>query len=82
MIRLTLDATDPRAPLVRVEGTLDGPGAAALRQLLADVRPEALDLAGVGGIDEHGRSVLVAARAQGVRLVAASLFIRTLLEEA
>ncbi|MBX7079492.1 MAG: hypothetical protein K1X88_09925 [Nannocystaceae bacterium] len=82
MIRLTLDTADPRAPVVRVEGTLDAPGAAALRQLLADARPAAVDLAGVGSIDEHGRAALVAARGEGVALLAPSLFIRTLLEEA
>ncbi len=68
--------------LIRVEGALDGEGAAALRRECRSAgTPVRLDLSGLKSADPDGIEALRALAAQGAELTGASPFILRLLEE-
>ena len=68
--------------LIRVEGALDGEGAAALRRECRSAgTPVRLDLSGLKSADPDGIEALRALAAEGAKLTGASPYILRLLEE-
>ncbi len=68
--------------VIRIEGALDGEGAAALRRECRSAgTPARLDLSGLRSADRDGIEVLRALAAEGAELTGASPYILRLLEE-
>ncbi|MBL8991480.1 MAG: hypothetical protein JNJ48_07875 [Phycisphaerae bacterium] len=80
MVRLTSDNAAGRAPVIRVEGTLDAGSVAELVRLVGQ-GPADIDLEGVMAIDRPARSALLDLRRRGVGLRGGSLYIARLLRE-
>ena len=85
MIKLTKNQPHDCDPIVRVEGRLDSETVHELETFLGAIdapQRAALDLSGLASIDQDGRAALIRLRAAGHRIVAASMYIHQLLEEA